>query len=243
MRKAKTSLKNISFRKYGEVVLGDIILPIKTLSIAEEIKATISFPNEIPRKLEKPSEEMKKRLTDSDPKYNEKMYPMMRVYDIADPKYLEIADKIQRYSKTLEAIKFIDFDATIDDEGKISLYDDLGVKAGDWFSICQKFEDMGLGAVEFEKIINKAKELQGETLFEKLGKIQQITEMDTFALLMKLEAIVDKENTKTDPNLNKLIETFSEQDILKSLKDIELDEETTEEMNQMLETDSNEKAE
>ena len=67
--------------------------------------------------------------------------------------------------------------------------------------------------------------------------------MDTFALLMKLEAIVDKENTKVDPNLNKLIETFSEQDVLKSLKDIELEEETTEEMNQMLETDSNEKAE
>ena len=49
MRKIK-SLKKMSFRKYGEVEIGGYIVPIKTLSLAEEASALINFPNDIPRK-------------------------------------------------------------------------------------------------------------------------------------------------------------------------------------------------
>lgn len=225
MRKAK-SLKNITFKKYGEVDLGNgVILPIKTLSIAEEAKAVLSFPNEVPRKLEKPSEELKKRLTENDPKYNDKMYAMIRVYDVSDTKYLEMAEKIQRYSKTLEAIKYIDFDATIDEEGKVTLYQDMGVEVGDWFGICAKFDEMGFGAVEFEKVINKAKALQGETLFEKLGKIQTITDMDMFTLITKLE-LVTSGNTNMDDHIETLLKTIDESKIMDDLENIAKEEES-----------------
>ena len=193
MRKIK-SLKKMSFRKYGEVEIGGYIVPIKTLSLAEEASALINFPNDIPRKLERPTEQMKEYLTKNDPKYTPQMYPMLRIYDATDPVYIETADKIQRYNKTLEAIKYIDFDAVVDDAGT-TLYNDLGVNKGDWFAICAKFEEMGFGSVEFEKIVNKAKALSGSTTFEMLDQIQQITNMDMFSLLTKLE-ILSKEDSK-----------------------------------------------
>lgn len=227
MRKAK-SLKNISFRKYGEVTFGDITLPIRTLSISEEINAQITFPNDIPKKLERPTEAMKEHLTKADPKYNTNMYPMIRVYDVLDVKYVETTNKIQRYGKMLEALKYIDFDASTDEEGKISLWQDIGIVKGDWFKVCEFFEEKGFGSVEFELIINKAKALSGETLFERLGKIQDITKEDMFTIIMKLEALSTSKEDKIKET--EYITKIKEVTEAKELENIQTQEALNEEM-------------
>ena len=198
MRKAK-SFKNLNLKKYSTVKLTDEIeLPLRTLSISEEASITLKVPYDIPTRTRPATVAEKEELKRSDPNYNDKIFPMIKVYDETSTQYQQYKSDLETYQPILEAIKYIDMDATIDDSG-ISLWQDLGITPNDWFSLAKYFgEELGLSLKDYEKIYMEVKSLLGEGLFEKLKKIQAITNLSYYELLNKLEKLTDEEVAKLE---------------------------------------------
>lgn len=212
-------MKTLSLRKRGVVTLSeDVEIPIKTLSIGEEASIKFPLPDKLPMKLTVLSENDKQVLKDQDPNYNPKAYLATKVLDTQSKEYKEYQKKVEKYAPILDAVKYIDFEAEVQKDGKtMKYYESIGLNNyKDWFEVCKYFDEVGLGENHVEKIVLFVKKLTGHSISQKIWNLQKITEMDYYELISGLEEVLDKKEQVREKALaeieklteNKLAETF-----------------------------------
>ncbi len=193
--------KKLNLRKREMVWIDDDFkLPVRTLSVAEEAGIQLNIPFGIPSKIIKLTEAEKQDIIDSDPKYNEKTYIATKVYDKTSIQYIDYETKKLKFAPLLEGLKYIDFEFEYEDEEtkeKMPFYEYLGLTSPDnWLEICEYFDNAGMTQNHLEKIIIAVKKMNKDSVFERLYKIQQITQMDYVTLLSALEEVMDKKQDK-----------------------------------------------
>ncbi len=209
-------MKKLNLRKYGEVILGDgddsITIPIKTLSISEELAVKFNEPSKLPTQISTLTESEKQQIAAQDPLYKKEVYVAYKVIDKTSALYKEHELKKEKYTPILEVAKYINFNKEVTtDEGTVPFYEYLGIKnKNDWFEICEKLDEIGLSENHIEKIIIEVNKLKGNGLFKKLSRLQEITNMDYVTLLAGLEDYV--ENRKIDSaNIFSAVEKYAEE--------------------------------
>lgn len=203
MRAIRT-FKKLNFKKTSVVEIGDMFIPIRTLSIAEENAIKINIPFGIPSKIDVMSEKDRLHLKKADPSYNPVAYPAVKIYDKATPQYIKYEEELTKYVPILDGIKYIDFDYIIDEEKKQTFLDYLIANEGidssnktriNWLELCKYFDTIGITDDIINSIIIEVKSLKGDTVFSKLSKLSSITGMDYIEIISKLENIIDSDKT------------------------------------------------
>jgi hypothetical protein len=189
------SLKGVTRRKNGIVELGDgVVLPIRTLSIAEEVIGNFNEYYEIPKRNRRATQEEIEDIKKMDPTFNTKTIPMITDYDVASAAYQEALLEKEKLEEMLSVIKYIDMDYKL--ENGNTLWEDLGIKRGDWFRLAKIFAyDLCLTAKDLELITIEVKKLRGESVFEKLAKFEKATNVSTpeiLSLVYNKDEIKDK---------------------------------------------------
>ena len=211
------SLKGLNRRKTGVIELEDgVVLPIKTLSITEEVMGNFNKYYEIPKIHRRATKEELEDIKKVDPTFNSKTIPMIVEYDLTNDEYQEKLLEKEKLEELLSIIKYIDMDYIIDEEAGTTLWEDLEVRKGDWFALAKKFAyDLCLTTKDLEIITLKVKALKGESVFEKLAKFEKATNVSTPEILNLV--------FKKDEILNKLEEAvvlLQDRELtIKSLKD------------------------
>jgi len=194
--------RKLGLRKRSIIEIEDgIEVPIRTLSIAEEASIKIDLPAKIPTKISVPSETQKQELKLQDPNYKPELFMTMKIYDVTSKEYINAIESINNYSSMLEALKYIDFKRKIKDEDgtEEAFYKTLGLSDPDnWLEICRYFDEEGFHEGHASKILIEAKRLRGETIFEKIAKLQQHLDMDYIELLSELEIVAEKRQSEKD---------------------------------------------
>lgn len=189
------SFKNKTQRKTGVVDLGDgIELPIRTLSITDEasIKLTpIDLSQfKVTRKM---TVEEQENMSKTDPNFNKdgKTIPFITVYDETNEDYQTYVESYNKLQNILNIIKYIDMDYEIEtDNGIKTLWEDLDIERGDWTSVCQFFgEELCLSEKSLNAIFLKVQELQGESMFGMLDKLQKLTNLSYFEVLRLISKV------------------------------------------------------
>lgn len=188
------SLKGKTKRKEGFVELGnDIVLPVRNLSITEDKNITLKSMLHIPKKVRPATQEEKDTLTQHDPTYNAKTYPMICEYNVDSPEYQEFMERRDKLQQLLNVIKYIDMDYEIE-EG-ITLWDDIGVEKGNWDSACEYFGDvMCLSEQDLSDIFVEVKRIQGESVFAQLDKLKKLSDKSVFEILRLIEKVEIQEH-------------------------------------------------
>ncbi len=201
-------IKKLNLRKRGVVYIEDIKIPVRTLSIAEESSVKLNVPFNIPSQIKSLTESEQQTIKESDPNYNPKTYIATKIYDKTSLQWKEYELKKDKYEPLLDSLKYIDFQADFDeviDNETITqpYYKYLGLSSPDnWLEICEYFEEAGFSQNHAEKILIEVKKLQGDGIFERLHKIQKITNMDYVTLLSALEEVMDSRNPDAQLGIN-----------------------------------------
>ena len=187
MARKVMSFKGKSLKRTGIAIVGaesdPIELPIRTLSISEETQVRIQSNHPIPRKIRPATGKEIEEIKINDPNFNKKAYPMLAVYDTESEEYSDSVELHDKYGEIAKVVKFIDMDCVVDDNGT-TIWDDLDLKRGDWLGACMYFGDvMQLKATDFEIILMEVRKLQGDSVFEKIAKIKQLSGKDIFDIL------------------------------------------------------------
>ena len=198
MRKINKPLKGLSFRKQTECYLSDneTMVYLRTLSIGEENTIKLNIPYNIPTKIGALTEVEKQELALLDPKFNKNAYPAIKTYDRTSIEWAEYTDAQTKYNPILQSIKYIDFDAEL--ETGETLWQNIGVVKGDWYSACRWFEEAGFSDLDAERIQLSINRLKGDGVFGRIYKLQQITQMDYMDLLTSLDEIVERKKNAED---------------------------------------------
>lgn len=187
-RKAR-SLNGKTLRKFGEVELdGGIIIPIRNLSISENSAIRYESNSKIPKKTRVATMEEREMIAQVDPSMkNTKTIPMIREYDVESDEFKDIAEKRERMETIISIVKYIDLDAEVE-EG-VTLWQDIGVKKGDWSGAADYFSDvLYLTEKDVNKIFREVKILQGESVLKTLNTLEKLSGRSMFEILRLLES-------------------------------------------------------
>lgn len=186
-RKAK-SLNGKTLRKFGEVELdGGIIIPIRNLSISENSSIRYEDSSKIPKKTRVATMEERDMISQVDPSMkNAKTIPMIREYDIESDEFKDASEKRERMETIISIVKYIDLDAEVEDG--VTLWDDIGIKKGDWSGAADYFSDvLYLTEKDVNKIFREVKILQGESVLKTLNTLEKLSGRSMFEILRLIE--------------------------------------------------------
>jgi hypothetical protein len=225
MRKLK-SLRGKTRRKTGFVEFEDgFALPIKTLSIAEEVTFTFNEYLNIPVVQRRATAEEVEELKKTDPSFNSKIIPFIKVYDKTNPEFEHDTVEIQRLSQIANTAKYIDMDYIVESEEgtPVTLWEDFGIAKGDYYELAKYLAyDMCLSTMDLERILVEVKALQGESIYEKLARFEQLTGRDMIKILNYVHEGIARENaamadlvekgTKAEAEAEKLNRQYGEEE-------------------------------
>ncbi|MGL5576787.1 MAG: hypothetical protein ACRDD8_05340 [Bacteroidales bacterium] len=193
MRKLK-SLKGKTRRKKGWVEFDDeFFLPIKTLSVAEEIMFSFDEHIEVPTIQRRATAEEVEQLKQEDPSFNSKIIPFIKIYDKSSQAYAENLQEKEKLEQIASIIKYVDMDFKNEDE--LTLWEDFEIEKGDYYELSKYFAyELCLSSQDLEKILHAVKGLQGESVFEKLAMFEKLSNQDMSKILNYVYEGVRREN-------------------------------------------------
>lgn len=207
------SFKNLNLRKKELVEIEEgIFFPVRTLSIAEEASIKFNIEFGLPSKITTLTPAQKEEIMANDPNYNKQTYIATKVYDQTSPKYMAYLTKKEKYTPMLESLKFIDVEAEIETEdGKDLFWRSIGMSSeNDWLGLCEILEKSGFSSNHAEKIIITVNKLKGDSVFQRIYKLQQITQMDYIELISALEEFMDsKKNMSVNTDMMKSLDNLT----------------------------------
>jgi hypothetical protein len=207
------SLKNLNLRKREMVEIEEgVFFPVRTLSIAEEASIKFNIEFGLPSKITTLTPAEKEEIIANDPNYNKQTYIATKVYDQTSPKYIAYLNKKEKYTPMLESLKFIDVSAEIETEdGKMPFWKSIGMSTeGDWLGLCEILENSGFSSNHAEKIIITVNKLKGDSVFQRIYKLQQITQMDYIELITALEEFMDtRQNASVNMDMMKSLDNLT----------------------------------
>ena len=199
MRKLK-SFRGKTRKKTGWVNFDDdFSLPIRTLSVAEELEFNFSQHIKLPTTQRRATAEEVEELKKNDPNFNAKIIPFVRVYDETSEEYSESIQEKEKLERIAVVAKYIDMDFPIEEEdgSVISLWEDFEVEKGDYYELAKFLAyEMSLSTLDLEKILIEVKALQGESVYEKLARFEQLTGHNMVKILEYVYEGAAKESTK-----------------------------------------------
>lgn len=187
------SFKGISLKQKSTVEISNgIVLPLRTLSISEETTVKFDKYTKIPKKTKPANSKEINEIKKYDPDFNKKLYPMLVKYDVDSVEYREMKEMENKYEETSRVVKFIDMDYVLDNGNTI--WEDLDIEEGNWLEVCKYFGDeMHLTTADYESILIAVKQMQGESVFEKLARIKRLSGKNMLELLEYIEEMEEKE--------------------------------------------------
>ena len=195
MRKLKPG-KVLSLRKKTILKVDeDIFFPIRTLSLSEEASIKLRLPITLPSKITVPTQGQKEEFISLDPNFKPDVYIATKVFDQTSPQYIAAKSKQNSLEPMLDTLRYIDFNRKIKDEdgNLVAFYQHLGLSApDDWLEICEYFEEAGFHEGHASQILVEVKKLKGDTIFERIARLQEITKMEYIDLIGALEKVVDQ---------------------------------------------------
>ena len=203
------SLKGRSFIKKSHAEVDGFVFPITTRSIIEASEIKYEIGSEIPFKIRPATKDETDGILSNHPRYNRKSIPLVQEFDVASTEYINERAREEKLSGIIEVIKYVDMDATIDEdddgvalEKPITLWEDMGIPVGDWTAVASFFIDPknGLGMTEkgLESLMIKIKELQGESVFSMIQKLENMSGKGMYDIL----AIIDEHDKNNIDNLD-----------------------------------------
>lgn len=197
VRKLKVgSLKGKTLKKSSMVEIRDgIVLPITSRSITESTGIKFISKLEVPTKLRTATKDEIEGVLKDHPRYNGKSIPMIQEFDLANVEFLEKKKKEEQLTNIIEIIKYVDMDYLIEDENgnEISLWEDMGIEKGAWDKVAEFLTDSenGLGMTEkdMENLYISIKELQGESIFTTIKKLETLSGRGMFEILSMINKI------------------------------------------------------
>ena len=211
----KLRRRKLSLRKTEWVILEEgVKIPVRTLSIAEEARMKLESNIKIPSKIQALSEDEKNTIIEQDPNYNPKTYIAVKVYDKTSPAFIANEEKKKSYEPMMEALKLIDFERKIYDEEtdrEIPYHEYLGVSYPiNWIEVCEYFEEQGFTENHAERMIVAVNALKGDSIFQRIHKLREITGMEYIDLMVALEEVMDKRNLEQEESAESLISKIEE---------------------------------
>lgn len=199
MRKLK-SLRGKTRKRTGWVNFDDdFSLPIRTLSVAEELTFNFAQHIKMPTVQRRATAEEIEELKVNDPNFNSKIIPFVRVYDKTSEDYEESIQEKERLERIAVVAKYIDMDFPVEEEdgSVITLWEDFGIEKGDYYELSKFLAyEMSLSTLDLEKILIEVKALQGESVYEKLARFEQLTGHNMVKILEYVYEGASKEVTK-----------------------------------------------
>ncbi len=207
MRKLK-SLKGKTRRKNGFVELGDdIVLPIKTLSVAEEIDFNFDEHYNIPVIQRRATQDELEEIKKEDPSFNSKIIPFIKIYDKTSSEYVESMEEKKRLEQVATVIKYIDMDYILEDGN--TLWQDFEIEEGDFYELAKYFAyDFNISAKDLELILIEIKALQGESVYEKLSNFEKITRQGMVKVLNYVYEGMAREEQEMKDTIDRGIEAM-----------------------------------
>ena len=194
--KSFKDFKNKSFRKTAMVPLNEeYSLPLKSLSVLEQVES-IDLGVKPPTKLRKMTKEEKGEYLKDNPNVNEALIAQYRVayIDETDKEYLDKLKEHNNIKTLLNYVKYIDLKFKID---KTELWKDLGLKNDkDYIGLVNlMFKEWELGEDVLKKMAVSINALQGDPLFVKLSKLENLYKDKS---MFDLVEIINKEAEKAN---------------------------------------------
>lgn len=194
--KSFKDFKNKSFRKTAMVPLNEeYSLPLKSLSVLEQVES-IDLGVKPPTKLRKMTKEEKEEYLKDNPNVNEALIAQYRVayIDETDKEYLDKLKEHNNIKTLLNYVKYIDLKFKID---KTELWKDLGLKNDkDYIGLVNlMFKEWELGEDVLKKMAVSINALQGDPLFVKLSKLENLYKDKS---MFDLVEIINKEAEKAN---------------------------------------------
>lgn len=187
--------KNKSLKKTDKIEIAKgYYLPLRSLSALEMLEFEIK--NEIlpPAKTRKMTKEEKEEFLKNNKNISEAMIASYKVayFDFTDKEYLEKLQKEQGRKNILNYLRYVDLEYEV--EKDLPLWKDLGLKDNkDYEGLMDLlFNKLELDQVFLKNLIIKTKALEGETVYDKLAKVEEIYKDKS--LIEILDTLLEKDD-------------------------------------------------
>lgn len=213
MRKLK-SLKGKTRKKTGFVELeDDIVLPVKTLSVAEEVEFNFDEHYSIPVIQRRATQDELEEIKKDDPSFNSKIIPFIKVYDKTSPEYAGAMEEKKRLEQVATVIKYIDMEY-VNEEGQ-TLWQDFEIEEGNFYELAKYFAyDFNIAAKDLELILIEIKALQGESVYEKLSSFEKMTKQGMIKILNYVYDGMEREDKEMRSTIDRGIKAMEMADEL-----------------------------